>query len=183
MDLEQAVETQLKNIETRTGKKLEQLVAIIKVSGLEKHGQIRDYLKSELGMGHGDANTLTHYALESRSTAPLGDPLDEIYIGAKADLRPIHEDLVGQIRLFGEFEIAPKKGYVSLRRKKQFAMIGPATKTEVEIGLNAKGLSGSDRLVTLPPGGMCNYKVRIAAVEAIDAELVGWLRAAYDSAG
>ena len=84
---------------------------------------------------------------------------------------------------FGPFEVAPKKGYLSLRRKKQFAMVGPATKTQVEVGLNAKDLAAGARLVALPPGGMCQYKVRVAFPEEVDAELVAWMRAAYDAAG
>ena len=47
---------------------------------------------------------------------------------------------------FGSFEIAPKKTYLSLRRIKQFAMIGPATNTQVEVGLNVKGLKAAGRL-------------------------------------
>jgi hypothetical protein len=84
---------------------------------------------------------------------------------------------------FGPFEQAPKKAYVSLRRKKQFAMVGPATKDLVEVGLNAKALPPAARLKTMPPGGMCAYTVRIASARDIDAELVGWLRSAYDGAG
>ncbi len=84
---------------------------------------------------------------------------------------------------FGPFEIAPKKGYLSLRRKKQFAMVGPATKTQIEIGINAKGLAAGERLVALPPGGMCQYKVRLASPAEVDAELLAWVRAAYDAAG
>jgi len=87
------------------------------------------------------------------------------------------------INKFGEFEIAPKKGYVSLRRKKQFAMIGPATNTRVEVGLNMKGVKGTDRLNELPAGQMCQYKVKVTDAKEVNKELVDWLRQAYDSAG
>jgi len=113
----------------------------------------------------------------------LGTQLANIYSGAKAALRPIHDRVMAAIGELGDFEIAPKKGYLSLRRKKQFAMVGPATKSQVEIGLNAKELSGRERLVAQKPGGMCQYKVRIASPSEVDAELVGWIRAAYDAAG
>jgi hypothetical protein len=62
-------------------------------------------------------------------------------------------------------------------------MVGPATNTKVEVGLNAKALTGSERLVTMPAGGMCNYKVRLGAVHEVDAELAGWLREAFEAAG
>ena len=62
-------------------------------------------------------------------------------------------------------------------------MLGPATLTQLEIGLNAKGLNGSTRLVMLPPGQMCAYKVRISELSEVDDELEGWLRQAYDSVG
>lgn len=188
MDVDKALETQLANIQKKTGKSLEELYAWLRGTGLGKHGELRDAAKSGLALGHGDANTLVTFFLRSTgaATAPAasGDAaLDEIYAGPKAALRPIHERLSATIAGFGAFEVAPKKGYVSLRRKKQFAMIGPATRTQVEIGLNAKELAGSARLVAQAPGGMCQYKVRVASVDEVDAELVGWIRAAYDAAG
>ncbi len=184
--VDKALETQLKNIQTRTGKTLTQLYALIRKSGLEKHGQIRDMLKKDLEMGHGDANTLTHFYLQQASgapAAPAGDVLDTIYSGPKEGLRPIHEKLMAAIGTFGDFEIAPKKAYVSLRRKKQFAMIGPATKTRVEVGLNMKGVEATERLIARPPGEMCQYKVSVTEPSQVDKELIGWVRKAYDSAG
>lgn len=189
-DIEQAIATQLANIQTRTGKSLEQLTAIIRASGLSKHGEIRDMLKRDLGMGHGDANTLVHHVLKSEGKAGTepkasSDPdvLNEIYSGAKAALRPIHEALMAQIQPFGDFEIAPKKGYVSLRRKKQFAMIGPATNTRVEVGLNMKGVATTDRLAEMPANSMCQYKVKLTQAKEVDTELLGWIKRAFDSAG
>ena len=189
-DIAKAIATQLANIEKRSGKSLAELAAIIKASGLSKHGEIRDMLKRDLGLGHGDANTLTHHALQSdgqSAAAAAGQSADDVvaalYTGPKAELRPIHDKLMAEINKFGEFEIAPKKTYVSLRRKKQFAMIGPATKTQVEVGLNIKGLTGGDRLVEQPPNSMCNYKVRLSTVNEADAVLIGWLKIAFESAG
>jgi len=184
MDIDKATATQLANIEQRTGKTLAQLTKIIETSGLDKHGELVAMLKKDLGMGHGDANVLVHYARKSAGAfadaKPAGDVLDEIYTGPKSHLRPIHDALMKAIEKFGPFEIAPKKGYVSLRGKKQFAMIGPATNSQVEIGLNMKGVKGTARLVEQKPGGMCQYKVRVGEARDVDKELLGWIRQAYD---
>ena len=64
--MDKALATQLANIEKRTGKSLDALAKIVKASGLSKHGEIRDMLKRDLGMGHGDANTLVHHRPEVR---------------------------------------------------------------------------------------------------------------------
>ncbi len=186
--MDKAIATQLANIEKRTGKTLDELIRVVKTSGLSKHGELRDFLKRELGMGHGDANLLVHHALHSDGASAAADKatanvLDEIYTGPKASLRPVHNAVMAAVEQLGPCEIAPKKGYVSLRRKKQFAMVGPATKTAVEIGLNAKELPGDPRLVVVPPGAMCNYKVRISSAGEVDATVKGWLKRAYESAG
>lgn len=188
--IDKAVATQLANMEKRTGKSLQQLADIVRASGLAKHGEQVAMLKRELGMGHGDANLLAHHVrnLDAAATGEGGpatpdDAVAALYMGKKADLKPIHDRLMQQVGRFGEFDVAPKKTYVSLRRKKQFAMIGPATNTQVEVGLNMKGVAPTGRLAQLPPKGMCDYKVRLASVDEVDAELVGWLRMAFDAAG
>lgn len=190
MDLQKAYETQLNNIQKKTGKTLEELTALIKNSGLTRHGEIREMLKRDLGLGHGDANTLTHYALQpdgERAAQAQGKStetvLDEIYTGAKADLRPIHERLMESINTFGEFETAPKKGYISLRRKKQFVTIGPATKTRVDVGINHKTLEPNPRLIAQPAGSMCNFIVRVTEPDEVDGELIGWIRQAFENTG
>lgn len=177
--------TQLANIEVRTGKSLAELARIVAASGLEKHGEIRDMLKASLGMGHGDANTLIHHLKTATSSPPpaSADVADELYVGPKAGLRPIHDALLTAIRAFGDFEIAPKKGYISLRRKKQFAMFGPTTKTRVDLGINAKGLVGDERLIVMPPGGMCQYQVRLTTAAEVTDDVIAWVRQAYESAG
>ncbi len=184
--VDKAFETQLNNIQKRTGKTLDELFEVIRKSGLAKHGEIVSMLKRELDMGHGDANTVAKFFFKSPGEGrevTADDAVDEIYSGAKAALRPIHEELMAAIVQMGPFEIAPKKGYVSLRRKRQFAMIGPVTKMRVEVGLNMKGVQGTRRLSEMPPGGMCQYKVNVTDVKEVDGELIAWIRQAYESAG
>lgn len=183
-DPQAATASQLRNIETKTGKSLAELRAVIAKSGLAKHGEVRAMLIERFDLGYGDANALAHAA---KAAAPAAgatqDPLDAIYAGNKAALRPLHEHLMAKIAALGAFEVAPKKAYVSLRRKKQFAMLGPATQTQLELGLNAKGLPTDPRLKSMPAGGMCQYTVRLSTMAEADARLLAWLRAAFDAAG
>lgn len=193
--MDTALQTQLANIEKRTGKSLAELVALVNASGLDKHGQLVAMLKTTLGMGHGDANTLVHYAKQSPSistathvshpdrAAPTTAETDRIYTGPKAALRGVHDAIMAAVSQFGPFEIAPKKTYLSLRRRKQFATVGPATNTRVEVGLNMKDVAATPRLEALPPGGMCQYRVRLGEAREVDAELLGWIRRAFDAAG
>jgi hypothetical protein len=188
--LDKTRETRIQNIETKTGKSFDELRSLIVESGLAKHGEIREMLKSKLELGHGDANALIHYALntDGQSAAAASglstdDTVGEIYAGNKAHLRPIHDRFMAAIEGFGEFESVPKKGYMSLRRKKQFAMIGPATKDRVEVGINMKGVPATSRLAEMPPGGMCQYKVKVTGPDEVDGELIAWVKQAYEGAG
>lgn len=144
-------------------------------------------------LGYGDANAVTNFIdkplpdlggdAPTAAAAPSGgDPLAAIYAGPKSGLRPLEEAVMAQVRAFGEFEVAPKKAYVSLRRKKQFATVGPATKESVEIGLNAKDLPAHARLKMQPAGSMCNATTRTSSEAEVDALLQGWLRRACDAA-
>jgi hypothetical protein len=193
-DPNEAMQTQLVNLEKRSGKSLAALHEILTKSGLEKHGEMVTMLKTKLHMGHGDANLVVHLfrspggAAGASAAAPAGaaadggDALAAIYAGSKAPLRALHDAVMAKVAKFGPFEIAPKKANVSLRRKKQWALLGPGSKGRLEIGLNMKGVPATDRLQAQPPGGMCQYKVWLTAPNEVDQELLGWLRTAYDAA-
>lgn len=191
-DPQAALLTQLKNIQAKTGKTLAELHALLAGSGLAKHGEKRAWLMAQLGLGYGDANTVVSFegkplpdlgaAPGAAPAAAAGDALDAIYTGNKAALRALHEAVMARIGELGAFEIAPKKTYLSLRRSKQFAMVGPATAKQIEIGLNCKTLPEHPRLKPEKPGGMCQATTRIDAETQIDAQLMGWLKAAFDAA-
>lgn len=189
--------TQLRNIQARTGKTIAELHAAVAASGAARHGEKRSWLMERFKLGYGDANTVVHFidkplpdlggappaAVAEPGAVVVGDHLAALYTGPKAALRPLHDAVMARVQAFGPFDEAPKKTYVSLRRKKQFAMVGPATKDSVEIGLNAKDLPAHPRLKVLPPGGMCQASTRITSAAEVDDTLAGWLRQAYDAAG
>ncbi len=186
--LDQARATHLANIEAKNGQDLDALRAAIFASGKVKHGEVRSWLMETYGLAYGDANGLAHYAAGSdgqSAAAGLSDQavLDEIYAGKKAHLRPVHDAVLDAAKTFGEVEVAPKKGYVALRRKKQFATVGPKTNDRAELGINLKEDAACDRAVAQKPGGMCRYAVNLTAPEQVDAEIVALLRRAYDAAG
>ncbi len=193
-DPQAAVQTQLKNVQAKTGRTIADLHAAVADTGLAKHGERRSWLMAQFKLGHGDANMVANFigkplpdlgtgAPVAQSAGAEGDPLDAIYAGAKAPLRPLHDAVMAAVQALGDFEAAPKKSYISLRRKKQFAMVGPATKDAVEIGLNAKDLPPHERLKVQPPGSMCQATTRISSVAEIDTVLKGWLKRAYEAAG
>ena len=179
--VDEAVQKQQRNIESRTGRPFDSWVELARSSGMTKHGQILAWLKTEHGFGHGDANLVALTALRGPDAPEGEDLVDAIYSGPKASLRPFHERVIEVARSFGgDVELAPKQAYVSLRRRKQFGSVGPATGGRLEIGFNLKGVAPAGRLEATT--GMCTHRVRLTDPSEFDAEVVGWLREAYDRA-
>jgi predicted transport protein len=168
-----------------TGKPLPEWIAIVKQQKLPKHGQIVKFLKSEHGMTHGFANFVALKTLKTDAASHDADDLvDAQYAKGKEQLKPIYEQLLAEIGRFGDdIDVVPKKANVSLRRKTQFALIQPSTKTRIDLGLKIKDKETTDRLESSGPfGSMCTHRVRLTDASQVDDQLIGWLREAYDAA-
>lgn len=181
---EDATATMIANFKANTGKTFEQWVAVAKKSGKLKHGEIVAHLKNE-GLTHGYANLVAHTLLKSDagSLSETTDLVADQYAGEKAALRPIYDAVIKAAKECGDFEIAPKKAYVSLRRGKQFAIVQPSTKTRVDLGLNIKGAPAAGRLEASGSfNAMVSHRVKLEKPADVDKDVKRWIKAAFDNA-
>lgn len=183
---DQAIAKMEANIKEITGRTVADWVTLVGRTEHEKHGQIVKFLKSEHGITHGYANLIAHRALEADSGVPSDSDLVEAqYAGPKADLRVIYDQVIKAVGEFGDdLEIAPKKSYVSLRRKKQFALIQPSTKTRVDLGINLKGKAAEEKLeISGSFNAMVSHRVRLSSAADVDTAVIAWLKQAFEAAG
>jgi len=172
------------NLKDKTGKDLEEWKVVLKAQGFEKHGEMMKYLKGEHSVSHGFANFITLKFREADAGSHGADDLLAAQYKGKETLMPIYQKLETAIKLLGEdVEIAPKKAAVSFRRKRQFALVQPSTKTRVDLGLKFNNRPHEGRLETSGPfGSMCTHRVQLTAPEQVDDEIIEVLRAAYEEA-
>ncbi len=172
--------TMLANIPDKTGKTLEVWISLIAQSGHVKHGEIVKFLKNEHGVTHGFANLIS---AKSRETGEEIDLIATQYSGPKEALKPLHDAIVKYAKtpLGGDIELSPKKASHSLRRKKQFALIIPATKTRIDLGLSLKGEESQRRLESV--NAMCSHRTRLESEKEFDQEVKDWVKEAYSRAG
>lgn len=182
--MDKATQTMIDNLHKNTGKTLEQWIEIVTKENFEKHGEIVKFLKEKHEFTHGFANLVAHKAKET--DAGSAENTDDLIISqyqGKEHLKPIYDKLLSEILTLGnDIEIAPKNTYVSLRRKKQFAILNPATKTRFEIGINLKGQEPTEKLEAEKPNSMCSHKIKISDINEIDNEIMTWIKTAYENA-
>lgn len=179
--MEKALQTMIDNMPEKTGKSLKEWKAILYTKSFSKHSEAVNFLKSQYQVTHGFANTIVALSKEESNTQ--NDLVESQYKG-KENLLPIYQALLEVVKAFGEeVTITPKKGSVSIIRKKQFALIKPATKTRIDLGLKLKDVPTKGRLEGSGPfGSMCTHRVQLSAKEEIDTELIAWLKTAYEQA-
>ncbi len=177
----------IRNLEEKTGKRFSEWLKIVRQSKLTKHGEVIKMLKEKHGFTHGYANLVAHKAKgsDAGSASEAGTDLVSQQYAGKESLKPMYDKLIKQIKAFGEdVELAPKKAYVSIRRKKQFALIQPSTKTRLDIGINLKGVKPQGKLEASGSfNAMCSHRVRVEQAKDLDAKVISWLREAYNTAG
>lgn len=156
-------------------------IDVVAASGLTKHTDIVNWLKAEHGLTHGFANGIALTFRDGGEVSAPDDLVSQQYAGPKAVLRPVFDLLLAAAIDLGEdVEVAPKKASVSLRRGKQFALIEAPSAKRIQLGIQLKGEPTTDRLVA--GNAMCSHKVFVTSIDDIDAELLGWLREAYERA-
>jgi Domain of unknown function (DUF5655)/Domain of unknown function (DUF4287) len=177
--VEEGIQAQLRNIEREYGKTIDELVAIVVESRLTKHNDVVAMLKQRHGMSHGAAHRVSLVA-RKRLTQPGAGPADRL----SPTLKGVQTRLLETVRSLGDdVEEAPKTAYVSLRRRKQFAMLQPGAKW-INVGLVLKLRPARGRLEPAAQwNALFTHRVRVATLAEIDAELESWLRAAYLAAG
>ena len=186
--LDAAVATQWRNIEAQTGRTRDQWISLAAAAGKQKHGELVAWLKSQHGLGHGNANLIAMNARDAASGTPPRENdelIDALFAGKKAALRPIFDALMSEVRRLGtDVEVSPKKTYVSLRRSKQFALVQPSTSDRLDLGLNLKGVAATGRLELAGSfNAMCTHRIRLGADGGgVDAAVKKWLERAYGAA-
>ncbi len=184
--METADKTMIANLEIKFGKSLDQWIKIVKKEKLEKHGDILKFLKENHGFTHGYANLVSMKAREADAgSAESEEQLIVDQYKGKENLKPIYEKLLKEISKIGkDIEIAPKKAAVSFRRKRQFALVQPSTKTRIDLGLKIKDKEQAGRLEGSGPfGTMCTHRIKLADPKEVDKEVLSWIKEAYEGAG
>lgn len=175
--------TMRKYLAERTGKSFVAWVNVARSLGTDRHSDIVTYLKTEGPMGHGYASAI---ALEARKSDVITDedPVDLLFSGDKAALRPLYDMIAAVVAAFGsDVEFAARKNYVSLRRTRQFALVQPSTPTRVDIGINLKDVAPVGKLEASGTwNGMVSHRVRLITMADFNRDVKGWLKQAYDQA-
>jgi predicted transport protein len=183
--MDKTVLTMIENLKEKTGHSLDEWNKIIRKEKLAKHGEIVKFLKEKHNVTHGYASEIALKVLGSDADSTTNtDALIVSQYKGKENLKPFYDKLISEIEKFdGKFEIAPKKTYVSLKRKKQFIILNPASKTRFEIGFNLKSVEAKGKLENEKPNGICSHKINLTDIKEIDKEVIDWIRKAFDNAG
>jgi hypothetical protein len=174
------------NMLEKTGKTLEAWVKIAQASGPPTAKECYAWLKKEHGVPHLSAEIIADKASGACLLEAYDNPdalVEAMYAGPKACLRPIHDELVKLARKLGkDVVVTPCKTYVSLRRKKQFAIVKPTTRTRVDLGFTLSDVKPQGRLeaVRKVAGDRLSHVIKIESPKEIDDEVKRWLSKAYE---
>jgi hypothetical protein len=171
------------SIEAKYGRSITDWKASLRASGLTSYKELMALLKPEHGFGHGHANALVvDFLKEGTPHLSRAERVDRLFTARKTHWRPTYDNLVREISAFGPLRILPKDTAVGIARRVQFVMFRPATADRFDVDLRLPGIAPDGRLEALGrDGSTMTHRVRLTEAAQVDAELISWLRLAYDA--
>ncbi len=180
---EEAIETIIRNLETKTGRSIDQWVKLVHSMGERAPSRIVATLKSSHGLPEEHAVVVADRAFDTISDGGVVglDLVAAQYRGETAGLKPIYDFLSHTLAGFAtDVELVPAEGYVSVERSRQFASIQPGSATRLDVAMGLPDVETTERLVLLTPArGGLTHMVGLEALSDVNKELVEWLREAY----
>ncbi len=180
------IQAHLDLIQANTGKSPDDFRTEAAERGLTTYRDLKDWLQTAYGLGQGHANLVAHVILTAGQPEPSTDErVAARFAGNKAHWRAAYDTIIDQVSRFGaDFRVMPTTTYISLTRAgRKFAIVDPATIGRLDVGLKLKGVAPAGRLTAAGSwNSMVTHRVRIGHPNEIDAELLGWLRQAYEAA-
>ena len=181
-------------LKPKTGRSLEEWIALVKKEGPKDYQARRAWLKSKHKLGSNSAWWIAERAdgkgdeedSPERYLATAVRYVEEQYSGRKAAMRPVFEQLLALGKALGpDVKACPCKTMVPLYRKHVFAQIKPTTNTRIDFGLCFTTYSGRLPKRLIDTGGLAKkdritHRIEVSSADQIDDDLKKWLCAAYD---
>jgi hypothetical protein len=186
------VQNVMAGLKEKTGRDLEEWLALIRKKGPPTEKERRTWLKDVYKLGTNYSWWLAERA-DGKGTEN-GDPkaylkaaagyVEAMYAGPKAALRPIHDRILELAFTLGDdVKACPCQTIVPLYRNHVFAQIKPATNKRIDLGFALKDARATGRLIDT--GGFAKkdritHRIPLESVADIDDEVMRWLTVAYD---
>lgn len=180
-------------LKSKTGRSLEEWLALVKKEGPKDEKARREWLKTKHKLGTNSAWWVSERAAgkggEDSPEAYLkmaAQHVEEQYAGAREKLRPIFDELVKLGRSMGDdVRVCPCKTIVPFYREHVFAQIKPTTNSRVDFGFALTHYKGRLPKRLMDTGGLVKkdritHRIELTSVSEIDAEVKKWLKTAYD---
>jgi hypothetical protein len=178
----------------KTGRSLEEWIALAKKDGPKDDKVRREWLKTKHKLGTNSAWWISE-RVDGKATeedspeAYLKTALvyvEDQYAGAKEKLRPIYEELLEVGKSMGaDVKACPCKTMVPLYREHVFAQIKATTNTRIDLGFALAYYKGKLPKRIIDTGGLAKkdritHRIELKSVDEIDADVRKWLKTAYD---
>lgn len=173
------------NMEKKTGRPLDAWIELVKAAGVKTVKERMEWLKKEHQLGRDTAMVIAEHVDGKEPYDPDALAAD-LFKGPKGALMPLYEKVLDLgLALGSDVIAAPCSTYVPLMRKRQFVVFKPTTRTRLDVGFALPGVAQEGRLVEAKGLGSdrITHRIGLESIEEVDAEVVRWLKAAYEQDG